>query len=62
MNPKQQDPNRIESRVVDFMAALGMPNQNGPIERTDDNFAGLAKIDNHLSDGNLMTARFTYTF
>src|SRR5947199_5073983 len=30
---KQTDPNRIEQRVVDALASLGSPNDNGPIDR-----------------------------
>ncbi|MCZ6508262.1 MAG: carboxypeptidase regulatory-like domain-containing protein, partial [Acidobacteria bacterium] len=33
---KQNDPARIEQRVVDAFAALGSPGENLPIERTDD--------------------------
>ena len=33
---KQTDPSRIEPAVVAAMAALGSPNENGPIERTND--------------------------
>ncbi len=36
---KQLDPNRIEQRVVDAMAALGSPDENLPITRTDDALA-----------------------
>ena len=33
---KQTDPNRIEPGVVDFLASVGLPGENGPIDRTDD--------------------------
>src|SRR2546428_5107703 len=33
---KQTDPARIEQRVVDAMASLGSPNENGSIRRTND--------------------------
>src|SRR5213593_4369377 len=42
---KQTDPSRIEQRVVDAMASLGSPNENGPIRRTNDARVFLAKID-----------------
>jgi hypothetical protein len=42
---KQTDPNRIEQRVVDALAALGSPNENGPIERTNDARVLLLKTD-----------------
>jgi hypothetical protein len=58
---KQNDPNRIEQRVVDVLASLGAPNENGPITRTDDNEVALAKLDWHASTNNLATFRYTYT-
>ena len=60
-NVKQNDPNRIEQRVVDAFAALGAPNENGPIAHGDDNFVGLAKMDWNANDNNLFTVRFNYT-
>ncbi|HVR41989.1 MAG TPA: TonB-dependent receptor [Thermoanaerobaculia bacterium] len=59
---KQNDPSRIEQRVVDFFATLGSPGENLPIERTNDARAGLAKIDWQASSRNLATLRYTYTW
>jgi hypothetical protein len=59
---KQTDPSRIEQRVVDAFAALGSPNENGPIERTNDARVLLAKADWSLSQSNLATIRYNYTF
>ncbi|MEM7583381.1 MAG: carboxypeptidase regulatory-like domain-containing protein [Acidobacteriota bacterium] len=58
---KQLDPNRIEQRVVDALASLGSPNENAPIDRTDDHIAGIAKLDWHSNNQNLLTLRFNYT-
>jgi hypothetical protein len=59
---KQQNPDRIEQRVVDYFASLGSPNENGPIERGDDAFVALGKLDWHLSNEHLATLRYTYTW
>ncbi len=59
---KQNDPNRIEPRVVDALAALGSPNENAPITRTDDGIAFIGKIDWQASSSTLVTNRFTYTY
>ncbi len=59
---KQLDPNRIEQRVVDAFAALGSPDENGPISRTDDALAILAKVDWNASDQHLLTLRYAYTW
>ena len=59
---KQTDPTRIEQRVVDAFAGLGIPNENGPIERTDDALVVLAKADWHVSQSHLATLRFAYTW
>ena len=58
---KQKDPNRIEQRVVDALAAIGSPNENAPITRSDDSVAALAKFDWNLSQNHLATLRFNYT-
>lgn len=58
---KQLDPNRIEQRVVDVFDALGSPNENAPIERTDDALVGLLKFDFNVAKNNLFTLRFNYT-
>jgi hypothetical protein len=59
---KQTDPDRIEQRVVDFFASIGSPDENGPIERSDDAFVGLAKLDFYLTDKHLLTLRYAYTW
>jgi hypothetical protein len=59
---KQTDPNRIEPRVVDAFAGLGSPNENGPIERTNDARVFLAKIDWQVNSQNLATGRYNYTW
>lgn len=59
---KQTDPSRIEQRVVDALAALGSPNENGPIERTNDARVFLGKIDWNASATNLATLRYNYTW
>ncbi|MGE5277303.1 MAG: TonB-dependent receptor, partial [Acidobacteriota bacterium] len=59
---KQLDPNRIEQRVVDAFAGLGSPDENGPIARTDDALALLAKVDWRASDQHLLTLRYVYTW
>ncbi len=59
---KQQDPNRIEQRVVDVMAGLGSPNENAPITRGDDALALLAKVDWRVTDQHLATLRYVYTW
>lgn len=59
---KQTELGRIEQRVVDALAALGSPNENGPIERTNDARALLAKVDWNASASNLVTLRYNYTW
>ncbi len=59
---KQNDPARIEQRVVDYFASIGLPNENAPIDRTDDAFVGLAKFDWHPTDQHLATLRYAYTY
>jgi hypothetical protein len=57
---KQDDPTRIEQRVVDYFASIGGPNENGPIARTDDAFVGLIKLDYHATQQHLLTLRYAY--
>ncbi|MCB1035744.1 MAG: hypothetical protein KDD47_18125, partial [Acidobacteria bacterium] len=57
---KQKDPARIEQRVVDAYAALGSPGENLSIERSDDAFVGLAKIDWTPKPSQLFTLRYNY--
>ncbi len=59
---KQTDPARIEQRVVDALAALGSPNENGSITRTNDARAYLAKVDWHATPNNVLTLRYNYTW
>jgi hypothetical protein len=59
---KQTDPARIEQRVVDYFASIGSPDENGPIDRTDDAFVGLAKLDWHATEKHLATLRYAYTW
>ena len=59
---KQTDLARIEPRVVAALAALGSPNENGPIERTNDARVFLGKADWSVNSKNLATVRFNYTY
>ena len=59
---KQTDPARIEQRVVDFFASLGSPDENGPIDRTNDARVFLGKVDWQLSEKHLATLRYNYTW
>ena len=60
--PSRPIPSRIEPRIVDFFAALGSPNENGPIERTNDARVFLGKIDQQITPANLLTVRYNYTW
>jgi hypothetical protein len=59
---KQTDPNRIEQRVVDALASLGITDENDPIDRTNDAKVLLAKIDWNASDQHLATVRYNHTW
>jgi len=59
---KQTNPLRIEQRVVDAFAALGSPDENGAIDRTNDARVLLAKADWTQSAKNLFTFRYNYTW
>jgi hypothetical protein len=59
---KQINASRIEQRVVDALAALGSPVENGPIERTNDARVLLAKVDWSATARNLATLRYNYTW
>jgi hypothetical protein len=59
---KQTNPNRIEQRVVDALAALGSPNENGSIEHTNDARVLLLKMDYNVSAKNLANLRYNYTW
>lgn len=58
---KQTDPNRMDPRLVAFLASIGLPGENGPIERTDDAEVALAKLDWQPSADHLVTFRYSYT-
>ncbi|HWN45693.1 MAG TPA: TonB-dependent receptor, partial [Thermoanaerobaculia bacterium] len=59
---KQTDPSRIEQRVVDYFNSIGVPGENGPIDRSNDARVFLGKIDWQASQQNLATLRYTYTW
>lgn len=59
---KQNDPNRIAPDVVAFLAAQGLPGENGSIARSDDADAYLGKVDWTASDNHLVTGRWAYHF
>ncbi len=59
---KQTDPTRIEPAVVAAFASLGSPNENAPIERTNDARVFLAKADWNATASNLVTLRYNYTW
>jgi carboxypeptidase family protein/TonB-dependent receptor-like protein len=59
---KQVDPNRIDPEIVAAYAALGSPDENGSIERTNDARVFLAKIDWNVNQQNLITGRYNYTW
>jgi hypothetical protein len=59
---KQTDPTRIEQRVVDAFAGLGVPAENGPIARTNDARVLLLKTDWTASASHLATVRYNYTW
>ncbi|GAC1428601.1 MAG: hypothetical protein NVSMB68_00670 [Thermoanaerobaculia bacterium] len=59
---KQTDPNRIDPRVVAALAALGSPDENGPIDRTNDARVLLLKTDWSVTPKNLATLRYNYTW
>ena len=58
---KQNDPTRIDPRLVSAFAALGSPDENGPITRTNDALVFLGKLDWQLQDNHLLTLRYNYT-
>ena len=59
---KQTTSSRIEQRVVDALASLGSPNENGPIRRTNDARVLLLKSDYQLNNQNIATLRYNYTW
>lgn len=59
---KQNNPLRINPTLVNFFAAaLGDPNENGAITRTNNAIASLGKIDWNINNNNLFTARYNYS-
>jgi hypothetical protein len=59
---KQTNPARIDPAVVAAFAGLGSPDENGPIERTNDARVLLVKTDWNASARNLATFRYNYTW
>jgi hypothetical protein len=59
---KQTVSSRIEQRVVDAFAKFGSPNENGPIDRTNDARVFLLKGDWNASSRNALTLRYTDTW
>ena len=59
---KQTQPGRIEQRVVDALAKLGSPDENGSIRRTNDARVLLLKTDWAASAGNVATLRYNDTY
>lgn len=59
---KQTDPSRIEPRVLEALAALGSPDENAPIERSNDARVFLGKVDWSATAANLVTLRYNYTW
>jgi len=58
---KQTNPNRMDPALVAFLASIGLPDENGPIDRTDDAEVALAKLDWQASASNLFSVRYSYT-
>jgi hypothetical protein len=58
---KQTDPNRMEPQLVAFLGSIGLPDEAGPITRTDDAEVALAKIDWNPTPNNSITVRYSYT-
>ncbi len=59
---KQHNPLRIDPTLVNFFAtALGDPNENGPIRRTNNAIASLGKLDWNINSNNTFTARYNYS-
>ncbi len=59
---KQTDPDRIDPRVVAELAKLGITDENGPIDRTNDARVLLLKTDWNASARNIATLRYNYTW
>jgi hypothetical protein len=59
---KQFDPDRMPAELIAFLNAAGIPDDNGPIDRTDDADAYSGKFDWQQSERNLITLRGAYTY
>ncbi len=58
---KQTQAGRMDARLVDFLDSIGIPQDDGPIERSNDAEVALAKLDWSVSNSNLFTLRYSYT-
>ena len=47
---------------MELFESLGSPDENGPIDRTNDARVFLGKVDAQLNDSNLLTLRYNYTW
>ncbi|MCM3876214.1 MAG: carboxypeptidase regulatory-like domain-containing protein [Thermoanaerobaculia bacterium] len=59
---KQTESGRIEQRVLDYFTTLGYPNENAPVERSNDARVFLAKLDWNINPQHLATVRYNYTW
>jgi hypothetical protein len=58
---KQTQAGRMDPRLVAFLNSIGLPQEDGPIERSNDAEVGLAKLDWTVNESNLFTVRYSYT-
>ncbi|HEX7180943.1 MAG TPA: carboxypeptidase regulatory-like domain-containing protein [Thermoanaerobaculia bacterium] len=58
---KQTQAGRMDARLVNFLNSIGIPQDDGPVERTNDAEVALAKLDWTVSNSNLFTLRYSYT-
>ncbi|HYC60407.1 MAG TPA: carboxypeptidase regulatory-like domain-containing protein [Thermoanaerobaculia bacterium] len=59
---KQTEADRIPANILAEFAELGSPNENAPIDRTNDARVFLGKIDWNATASHLLTARYNYTW
>lgn len=59
---KQQDPARIDPRLVAYFASVGAPGENGPISRTNDARVFLAKFDYQANEQHLFSLKYNSTW